>query len=112
MKKQFPSNESKRTKSLLTDILALSADPRLLGALRKTVLPAEGGGGVCVDERMDETHLSAFHSISNHAHGKRLTNSISSVAQFFFWSHARDCTMFTSHDLTDFLRREGDSIAH
>ncbi len=53
-----------------------SADPRLLGALGKTLL-----GGV------DETHLSVFHAASNHAHGKR---------------SRRDCTTFTSHDLADF----------
>ncbi len=52
-----------------------SADPRLLGALRKTV--SGGGGGV----RMDETHLSMFHSISNRARGKRSRNSISSAAR-------------------------------
>ncbi len=36
-----------------------SADPTLLGALCKTV----GWGGVGM--RMDETHLSVFHSVSN-----------------------------------------------
>ncbi len=50
--------------------VTLSADPRHLGALRRTVsLVSEGGGGR--DERMDETHLSIFHSVSNHARGKR-----------------------------------------
>ncbi len=49
--------------------VTLSADPRHLGALRRTVsLVSEGGGG---NERMDETHLSVFHSVSNHARGKR-----------------------------------------
>ncbi len=59
-------------------ISEVSADPRLQGALRKTVLPA-GGGGVGWGgggERMDETHLSVFHSVLNHAHGKRLRNSL------------------------------------
>ncbi len=44
-----------------------------------------GGGGVgCSwDERMDETHLSMFHSVSNRAHGKR-SRSISSVHSDFF----------------------------
>ncbi len=79
-----------------------SADPRLLGALRKTVSP---GGGM--KELM--THFSTFHSISNHAHGKHSRNCISFAVRFFFWSHARDCTTFTLYDLTDFLRREGDS---
>ncbi len=40
--------------------------------------------------RMDETHLSMFHSVSNRAGGKRSRNSISSAASissvflFFF----------------------------
>ncbi len=45
---------------------------------------------------------------------KRLRN-ISSAARYthvFFLSHARDCTMFTLHDLNDFLRREGESAPH
>ncbi len=50
------------------------ADPRLLEALRKT----ENCGGL--DERMDEMHLSVFHSVSNRTHRKRSRNSISSVA--------------------------------
>ncbi len=60
-----------------------SADPILLGVLCKTVSLAEEGGrgGVIIDE----THLSAFHSISNRAHGKRLRNSISSVVHDFFF---------------------------
>ncbi len=41
-----------------------SVNTRLLGALRKTVLPAGGGGRGCWDERMDETHLSMFISVS------------------------------------------------
>ncbi len=57
---------------------------------------------------MDETHLSTFHSISNSAQEKRSKNSISSPVRFvLFFFHARDCTMFTLHNLTDFLRREG-----
>ncbi len=63
-----------------------------------------GGGG----ERMDETHLSVFDSVSNRAHGKHLRNSISFAARytfnsfFFFFVRARDCTTFTLHDLPDF----------
>ncbi len=57
-------------------IVTHSADPRLLGALRKTV---SGGGGDGVG--MDETHLSVFHSVSNRARGKRSRSSISSVAR-------------------------------
>ncbi len=47
--------------------------------MQNCVTVEEGGGG----ERIDETHLSAFHSISNRAHGKRLRNSISSVVRDF-----------------------------
>ncbi len=61
-----------------------SADPRLLGALRKDVSWGVGGVG-----RMDETHLPVFHSVSNRARGKRSRNSISSAARvsssFFFF---------------------------
>ncbi len=55
-----------------------SADPRLLGALRKTVC----GGG-----RMNEMHFSVFHLVSNRAHGKRSRNSLfrCSVRFFFFF---------------------------
>ncbi len=59
------------------------------------------GGGV----GMDETHLSVFHSVSNHAHGKRSRNSLfrgSYAFNSFFFSQTRDCTTFTLHDLTDF----------
>ncbi len=31
---------------------------------------------------------------------------------FFFLSHARDCTTFTLRDLTDFLRKEGESALY
>ncbi len=72
--------------------VTVSADPRLLGALRK-----KKGGGVV--ERMDETHLSVFHSVSNRAHGKRSRNSISSASRYafnsFFLVRARNCTTFT-----------------
>ncbi len=75
-----------------------SADPRLLGALRKTVF-----GVGCWNERLDEMHLSVFHSISNHAHGKRLRNSISFLAGYafnlLFLVRVRDYTTFKSHDL-------------
>ncbi len=49
-----------------------SADPRLLGALRKTVSPA-GGWMDEMHERMDEMHLSVSSR-----------NSISSAAQYAF----------------------------
>ncbi len=74
-----------RQKPLLTN----SADPRLLGALCKTVSGGGGGGGGGGGVRMDETHLSVFHSVSNRARGKRSRNSISSAARissrFFFF---------------------------
>ncbi len=57
-----------------------SADPRFLGALCK-------GGveqGMSGYERMNETHLSVFHSVSNRARGKRLRNSVSSAARYAF----------------------------
>ncbi len=47
---------------------------------------------------MDETPLSVFHSVLNRAHRKR--GSVCFQLVFFF--------SFTLHDLTDFLRREGD----
>ncbi len=50
-----------------------SADPRLLGPTQYCV-----GGG----ERMNETHLSVFHSFSNRARGRRSRNSISSSVRF------------------------------
>ncbi len=37
-----------------------------------------------VEDRMIETHLSVFHSISNHAQGKCSRNSISSAARYAF----------------------------
>ncbi len=57
----------------------LRADPRLLGALRKTVSTGEGRG-----RGLNETHLSVFHSALNCARGKRSRNSISSAARYAF----------------------------
>ncbi len=79
----------------------ISADPRLLGALRKTVSPAGGR----VRGRWNEMHLSVFHSVSNCAHGKRSRNSLfrgSVRFQLVFFPQTRDCTTFMLHDLTDF----------
>ncbi len=80
------------------------ANPRLLWALRKTV--STWGFGSSGYERMNETLLSVFHSVSNRAHGKRSRNSVSSAACYafnsFFLSRARDFTIFTLHDLTYF----------
>ncbi len=91
-----------------------SADPRLLGALSKTVSPAGGAGGW--DERMDETHLSVFHSVLNCARGKALEK------QYLFRSSVSFQLIFliSSKRLYDihvtwfdwFLRREGDSTPH
>ncbi len=79
------------------------ADHRFLGALRKTV-PTGGGVGGCLSgyERINETHLSVFHSISNRA---RETVSLSWLAMRstnVFLFRARDFTTFALHDLTDF----------
>ncbi len=52
-------------------------------------------------ERMDETHLSAFHPVSNRAHGKRLRNCRLYLPEFFFLSHARD----NDFDLYDHVER-------
>ncbi len=69
--------------------LASTVDPRLLGAY------AERGWwwvGVCVgvcgwDERMDATHLSVFHSVSNRARGKCSSLSqLPTLWLFFFLS--------------------------
>ncbi len=54
-------------------------------------------------ERMDETLLSVFHSVSNHTHWKRSRNRISSAVRYvilvqyslFFLSRARDSRTFT-----------------
>ncbi len=64
-----------------------SGDPRLLGALRKTMSPARGVGGV-----MDETHLSVFHSVSIRARGRRSWNVYLFAVRFqlvFFVRHSR-----------------------
>ncbi len=79
-------------------VILVSADPRLLGALCKTVSPAGGRGGCW---GMDETHLSVLHSVSNRARGRRSRNSISSryaFSSFFFFSQTRDCTTSTLQD--------------
>ncbi len=83
--------------------LVSSGDRRLGG-------PTGGGGGV---ERMDEMHLSALLSILNHAHGKHSKQYLfHDYLILFYFFHARDCTTFTLHDLTEFLSREGDSALH
>ncbi len=53
-------------RSLYTDAL-ISADHRFLGPYAKLCRQRGGGGG----EIIDETHLSVFHSVSNHTRGKR-----------------------------------------
>ncbi len=42
----------------------------------------------------------------------RETASLPWFVFFLLLSHARECTTLTLHDLTDFLRREGDSTPH
>ncbi len=71
-----------------------SADPRHLGALRRTGSSTRG----CVCERMDETHLSVFRSISNRARGKCT-------------SLPRLCTLSTSFliKIKTYLRARGPS---
>ncbi len=76
--------------------LRSEADPRLLGALCKTV----STGGV-VRVVMNETHLSVFHSISNYTQ-ETVSPSVARYAfNLFFLSRARDFMAFTLHDLTD-----------
>ncbi len=77
----------------------------LLGALRKLCHSyfflggGGGGGGVSGGyERMNETHLSVFHSISNCA---RVSSAVRNAFHPFL-SRARDFTTFTLHDLTIF----------
>ncbi len=62
-------------------------------------------------ERMDEMHLSVFHSVSNRARGRRSRNSISSAARYAFNSFF---VLFCLEPLSrnSFLRREGDSARH
>ncbi len=57
------------------------AEPKLLGALRKTV----SAGGLWIGyEWMSETYLSVFHSAPNRARGKRSRIIVSSVACYAF----------------------------
>ncbi len=76
----------------------VSADPRLLGALRRTGggcwrvwLRWKNGCNACVSLRLESRSRKAL---------------ISSMAPYtfnsFFFSRARDCTIFTLHSLTDF----------
>ncbi len=85
-----------------------SANPRILGALRRT-----GGGDVCGwDERMDATHLSVSHSISNRDRGKRSSHLwLRKFLTRFFFSQARDCTTFTLMIWLTYLG-ECDSAPH
>ncbi len=66
------------------------ADPRLLGALRKTV--STGGN----------THLSVFHSALDRARETASLPQLAMLSTCFFLSRARDFTKFTLHDLTVF----------
>ncbi len=52
-------------------------------------------------ETMDETHLSRIAF----AESARETSLPQYTRFFFLLSHARECTKFTLHDLTEFLNR-------
>ncbi len=87
----------------------ISADPRLLGALHKTVarggvLGWKNGSNACVrvSLRLESRSWKALKKHIFHVH---------SFFVVVFLSHARDCKTFTLHDLTDFLRREGESAS-
>ncbi len=64
----------------------------------KGCLRGRGGGVTSGYERMNETHLSVFHSISNRARGKRL----GTLSTLFFSLEQETFTTFTLHDFTDF----------
>ncbi len=51
---------------------------------------------------MDATQLSVFHSVSNHAHGKRSSLQLLCTLSKKNFFRARDYMIFTLHDLTDF----------
>ncbi len=59
-----------------------------MGALCKTVSPAEGGGEGGA-ERMDEMHLSVFHSVSNRARRRRSSKSIWLYLPWCFGGHTQ-----------------------
>ncbi len=48
----------------------------------------EGDGAVGVNERMDEMHLSVFHSVF-HAHRKRSKNTARYAFNLFFFSKSK-----------------------
>ncbi len=54
--------------------------------MQNSVDPGCGGWGVRSSgyKRMNEMHLSMFHSALNHAHGKHSRNSVSSAARYAF----------------------------
>ncbi len=96
--------------------IIISADPRLLGALRKT---GGGGGGMKMKEWMKRNcpcFTQWFHSVSNRAHGKRSRNSISSVAlhafNSFFFSKSKRLYDIHVTWFGWFFRREHDSASH
>ncbi len=73
-----------------------------------------GGGGGGVRLMNEWNAFVRVRAVSNHAHGKRLRNGVSSAAwydlkkkmqlfffNFFFLSRARHCMTFTLQDLTD-----------
>ncbi len=54
------------------------------------------------DERMDATQLSVFHFVSNHTCEKRSSLSQLCTLSNLGFFRARDCMIFTLHDLADF----------
>ncbi len=59
-------------------------------------MSGEVGGGLSGYDRMNETHLSVFHS------EKRVSSAARYAFNSDFKPRARDFTTFTLHDLTDF----------
>ncbi len=82
-----------------------SAYPRLLGALRSNLSPA----GFWVVKEWMKRICPRFTPRFTLAESARETEYLSRNLFFFY---ARDCTAFTLNDLTDILRREGDSAPY
>ncbi len=86
-----------------------SADPRLLGAVCKTLSPAGGSWVECCDwdERMDETYAFVrvsfrLESRSRKALEKQCLFCGSVCFQLIFLSQASNCTTSTLHEFTNF----------
>ncbi len=98
----------------------ISANPRLLGALRKTVDPCVCGGGgstvigVGMKEWMKRVCLCFTPSRLALTGRARETVSLPQLAfnSFCFLVSARDCTTFTLHDLADFYVESVTAAPH